>query len=442
MADGTLPPEVALEQQRLTRQQQMAQALIGNNQQPQGQMIGNRYVAPSIFQNLQPVANMLAGAYIGNQADEKQLALADKLRKRESEVLGKYMTSMTPVEAKEGGIYGPQGLTTQTTADMYGPNMELNPQYKQVAPVQGRGADYKSAFEAAMDPYAPAYLKQSAIDMLKTQKLGEGETLNRFDFNTGKLVPIAEGGEKVAPEVRAAAQSLGIRGNPSTWTQQQTDAVRNQMTAFKRDTASKFDFTNMLGKSVSDVQPILIASKTATSGAIQQADAANRIIEAIDSNQLFTGAGANQKLQLAQIGQMLGVTGEKAEDKIANTRQAIQGLAQLTLQGRKQMRGEGAITESEGALAQRAMSGDVSLTASEIRQLANAAKRSGKFTYDQHQSMMGALAKDSPNSIPYYQIEVNPSIFDPINKKPAAGTSKTVNDALSIVRGSNPNEGN
>jgi len=155
----------------------------------------------------------------------------------------------------------------------------------------------------------------------------------------------------------------------------------------------------------------LVASKTATSGAIQQADAANRIIQSLDTNKIFTGAGANQKLQMAQIGQMLGVTGNRTEEIVANTRQAIQGLAQLTLQGRKQMRGEGAITESEGALAQRAMSGDVSLTAGELRILANAAKRSAKFTYDQHQSMMSALAKDSPNSVPYYQLEVNPSIF-------------------------------
>ena len=57
-----LPPEVALEQQRLTRQQQLANALLQNNQQPQGQMVSGRYVAPSIFQNLQPVANMLTGA--------------------------------------------------------------------------------------------------------------------------------------------------------------------------------------------------------------------------------------------------------------------------------------------------------------------------------------------------------------------------------------------
>jgi hypothetical protein len=124
---------------------------------------------------------------------------------------------------------------------------------------------------------------------------------------------------------------------------------------------------------------------------------------------------------------MLGATGDTAGQKIANTRQAIQGLAQLTLQGRKQMRGEGAITESEGSLAQRAMSGDVSLTAAEIKQLAIAAKRSAKFTYDQHQSMMNALAKDSPNSLPYYQIEVNPNIFGPVG---SSSPNRTKADAI------------
>jgi hypothetical protein len=419
-----LPPEVALEQQRLTRQQQLANALMQNNQQPQGQMVSGRFVAPSFFQNLQPVANMLTGAYLSNKAEEKQLALADRLRKREGELVNKYMASITPVEAQAGGIYGPDGkLTMQTTADMYGPDMALNPQYKQVAPVQGRGPDYKTAFEAAMDPYSPKYLKQSAMDMLKTQKLGEGETLNRFDFNTGKLVPIAEGGEKVAPDVRAAAQALGIRGNPSTWNEQQTAAVRNQMASFKRDSSSKFDFSNLLGKSAtSEVGPMLVASKTAAGSAVQQADAANRILTAVNTDKIFAGAGANQKLQLAQIGQMLGATGNTADEKIANTRSAIQGLAQLTLQGRQQMKGQGAVTESEGALAQRAVSGDVSLTAGELRQLAEAAKRTAKFQYDQHQSMVQALAKDQPNAVPYYQLEVNPSIFDPYGTKSSVRT--------------------
>jgi hypothetical protein len=43
-------------------------------------MVSGRYVAPSFFQQLQPVANMLAGAYLQNKGDEKALALANELR--------------------------------------------------------------------------------------------------------------------------------------------------------------------------------------------------------------------------------------------------------------------------------------------------------------------------------------------------------------------------
>jgi hypothetical protein len=227
----------------------------------------------------------------------------------------------------------------------------------------------------------------------------------------GSTQEVASGDEDLPDSIQYAITVGQLPSNPKTWTPQQAALAKSIVESKTSAGANKFDFSNMLGKSVSDVAPILIASKTATGGAIQQADAANRIIQSLDTNKIFTGAGANQKLQAAQIGQMLGVTGGKTEEIVANTRTAIQGLAQLTLQGRKQMRGEGAITESEGALAQRAMSGDVSLTAGELRILANAAKRSAKFTYDQHQSMMGALAKDSPNSVPYYQLEVNPNIF-------------------------------
>jgi len=242
------------------------------------------------------------------------------------------------------------------------------------------------------------------------------------------MKPIYQGAGKQPDSIKYAIAIGQLPSDPKTWTSQQAAYAKTLVESKASSGANKYDFSNMLGKSVSDIQPMLIASKTATSGAIQQADAANRIIEAVDTNKIFTGAGANQKLQLAQIGSMLGVAGDNAEQKIGNTRQAIQGLAQLTLQGRKQMRGEGAITESEGALAQRAMSGDVSLTATEIKQLANAAKRSAKFTYDQHQSMMGALAKDSPNSLPYYQIEVNPNIFGPVG-----GSSPTRDKADAII---------
>jgi hypothetical protein len=77
---GTLPPELYAQQQQLNRQQQLAGMLMQQNQQPQGQIISGRYVAPNFFQALQPVANMLTGAYLAKQGDTKAAELAQQLR--------------------------------------------------------------------------------------------------------------------------------------------------------------------------------------------------------------------------------------------------------------------------------------------------------------------------------------------------------------------------
>ena len=413
MADiGTLSPEQMLQQQQILRQQKMAEMLMQQGmQQPQSQMVGGRYIAPSLTQNLAQLANVYMGQRGLEKANQAQIDMAKAIRQGEIESLADFEKIKRGTPAVEGGIYGPDNtLTMQTTPDMIGPQGELTSQYRRVAPVAGVAPNPQAAYaNLYANPKASQRQRDFAFNKMNEGpiKVGPEDVL----LEAGTYKPLYQGAGKQPDSIRYAIAIGRLPADPKTWTAEEAAYAKQLVESKTSAGANKFDFSNMLGKSVSDVAPMLVASKTATSGAIQQADAANRIIQSLDTNKLFTGAGANQKLQAAQIGQMLGVTGNKTEEIVANTRQAIQGLAQLTLQGRKQMRGEGAITESEGALAQRAMSGDISLTAGELRILANAAKRSAKFTYDQHQSMMSALAKDSPNSVPYYQLEVNPSIF-------------------------------
>jgi len=413
MADiGTLNPEQMLQQQQILRQQKMAEMLMQQGmQQPQSQMVGGRYIAPSLTQNLAQLANVYMGQRGLEKANQAQIDMAKAIRQGEIESLADFEKIKRGTPAVEGGIYGPDNtLTMQTTPDMIGPQGELTSQYRRVAPVAGVAPNPQAAYaNLYANPKASQRQRDFAFNKMNEGpiKVGPEDVL----LEAGTYKPLYQGAGKQPDSIRYAIAIGRLPADPKTWTAEEAAYAKQLVESKTSAGANKFDFSNMLGKSVSDVAPMLVASKTATSGAIQQADAANRIIQSLDTNKIFQGAGAEQKLQLAQIGQMLGVTGNKTEEIVANTRQAIQGLAQLTLQGRKQMRGEGAITESEGALAQRAMSGDISLTAGELRILANAAKRSAKFTYDQHQSMMGALAKDSPNSVPYYQLEVNPSIF-------------------------------
>jgi hypothetical protein len=69
------------ELQDVSRQRKLADLLMAQGmQQPQGQMISGYYVAPSFTQQLNPMANILAGQAIGGRADTEQAKLAETLR--------------------------------------------------------------------------------------------------------------------------------------------------------------------------------------------------------------------------------------------------------------------------------------------------------------------------------------------------------------------------
>ena len=102
MADiGTLNPEQMLQQQQILRQQKMAEMLMQQGmQQPQGQMISGRYVAPSIFQNLAGLANVYMGQRGIERADQAQIDLAKRLRADETSAMADYFQQIKPIPAQ------------------------------------------------------------------------------------------------------------------------------------------------------------------------------------------------------------------------------------------------------------------------------------------------------------------------------------------------------
>ena len=80
------------ELQDVSRQRKLAELLMAQGmQQPQGQMISGHYVAPSFTQQLNPMANILAGQAIGGRADTKQAELASALRTQGDAAVQKVM---------------------------------------------------------------------------------------------------------------------------------------------------------------------------------------------------------------------------------------------------------------------------------------------------------------------------------------------------------------
>ena len=365
---GTLPPELYAEQQALNRQQQLATMLMQQNQQPQGQMVSGRYVPTSFFQNLQPVANMLTGAYLAKQGDTKAAELAQKLREGRSSAEEKIIQQMTGTPAQATEMAGPYGQNVNRSGMNVPMPVAVQPA---VAPdLAGALREIRTNPYGAGKEYTPAILKQMMPEdtsdyrnFLKVKAEGFGGTFNDY---------------------------------------QNIDANRKRPV-----TNTSTNIVNTMGKSIAgEVGPMMKEAQAIAQAAVKTEDSANRIIQAVDSNKAFTGTGANVRLGAAQLANTLGLGGNTLETKIGNTRQAMQGLAELTLQGRQQMRGQGAITESESKLAERAISGDITFTPTEIKQLANAAKRSSDYAYNNYQAKIGEMAKnpDTAGLVPYYQV--------------------------------------
>jgi hypothetical protein len=97
---SNIPAEYTADALELARAQRLAQ-MLSSAPTPEGQMISGRYVAPSITQNLAQLANAVTGAYFGNQAEQKQLKLAEKLRQDKLMTQEGIMTALDKGDTKK-----------------------------------------------------------------------------------------------------------------------------------------------------------------------------------------------------------------------------------------------------------------------------------------------------------------------------------------------------
>jgi hypothetical protein len=216
MADiGTLNPEQMLQQQQILRQQKMAEMLMQQGmQQPQGQMISGRYVAPSIFQNLAGLANTYVGQRGIEKAEQAQLDLAKQLREQGVQETQRLMNT-----------FGGKSAVPEQVTEMAGPYMGNIP--KPTATIAGTPAitaNPKLAYAEALNmqsPQARALLPFLATEAFKKPKWEKAEYTDEKTGKTRQGVidvnspdPISTfqvGGTK--PEMTAAERiGLNMRG--------------------------------------------------------------------------------------------------------------------------------------------------------------------------------------------------------------------------------------
>jgi hypothetical protein len=254
---GTFPPELYEQQQQLNRQQQMAQLLMQQSQQqPQGQMVSGRYVAPSFFQNVLPLAQMYAGTRMAEQGDKKALELAAKLRQRYGDEIKEFRNLMQGREELAPEQAGPTQTGQAIPQEMVrgAPNVQgaydfaataYNPTLQAAGlrkltegPIKVGIEDslidpvtMKPVFTGAGKPRTPIQIDTgTAIELRdprdptvvlqripKSQMPTAGQVVETADgpmivnTRTGEATPIMAGGQAIAPKL-TAEQSKDIVG--------------------------------------------------------------------------------------------------------------------------------------------------------------------------------------------------------------------------------------
>lgn len=148
-------------------------------------------------------------------------------------------------------------------------------------------------------------------------------------------------------------------------------------------------------------------------------------------NNAFIGPAANQRVSLAQIGEVLGVNGANTTEKLENTRNVMQGLARQELSAAGQMKGQGQITESERGILRKAESGQINeLTKPELNVLLGALEKTANARISQHNQNLQRLKRDpaAAGVADYMNVEI-PSIVTKPNAPNADGASRIRFDA-------------
>jgi len=210
------------ELQDVSRQRKLAELLMAQGmQQPQGQMISGHYVAPSFTQQLNPMANILAGQAIGGRADTEQAKLADTLRTQKGQALSTFQQLMSKPETRGQAMqYAASNRFLQPLAAKLAEGMKLGEGEKFVIPgMDGQSVEMASGGAKYHAPISVDTGNSTVLlDPITKQKIAEYpkahqpvagqvvETANGpmlVNTRTGQATPVMSGGQAIAPKLTA-----------------------------------------------------------------------------------------------------------------------------------------------------------------------------------------------------------------------------------------------
>jgi len=284
---------------------------------------------------------------------------------------------------------------------------------------QAQGVYDQATQEAMMkQKLDQAKLQQEYINKYAAENPQLGGVLKAFPEAAPKILEQQYKPEDLPSSVKEFQYAVKNDGYKGTY----ADFVKEQ----KRAGATNVNvggesFSKEFGKGVaSNVQTTYEGAQAAQNTIAKIQDIRPLIKEGV-----YAGPLSKQQQLITQIGTKLGVASPDATETLKRTAETMQGLAQFELNAAAQMKGQGAITENERMLIQRAAGGRLdNFTAPEMDSLLNALEKTSKYKIKAHETNLERLKKtpEASQFSEYYKLPPMPEAPKPI--APAAGRTR------------------
>ena len=343
----------------MDRQRKLAEMLIAQGQQqPQGQMVGGRFIPVAPTQNLANLFNTALGTYGMYKADQKALDLANRIRQGEIEAFADFEKTKrgTPAVVENTEMAGP--FTGNIPKPMLSrdvvPAVPPNPQ-----------AAYASLY---YNPKASPKMRDLAFAKMTAEPEGfilpEGATRVEKQPD-GTFKTVATGADKTSPEYKnyLIAKNDPINPFKGGFTDYQVSLKKAGAPTTLVNTSNKFatGFANKASEGAYGMYEQALAAP-------QAIENAKRTIQLVNSG-AFTGAAADVKLQAAKIFNVLGANNQ---DTITKTEQLFSNRGKALLGSVKAsgLAGSQGLTEGERKFLTAAEGGTITLDAETLKAMA------------------------------------------------------------------------
>jgi hypothetical protein len=322
----------------MDRQRKLAEMLIAQGQQqPQGQMVGNRFIPVAPTQNLANLFNTALGAYGMYQTDQKALDLANRIRQGEIEAFADFEKNRLGTPATENAPAIPPNNRAALANLYYNP--KASPKMRDLA-----------------------FAKMTADPEAFT--LTEGAV--RYERQPdGSIKQVATGADKTSSEYKDYLVATKDPVNPfrGSFLDYQTTLKKAGAPSVSVNTANKFatGFANKASEGAYNMYEQALAAP-------QAIENAKRTIQLVNSG-AFTGAAADIKLQAARL---FNVVGANNQDTISKTEQLFSNRGKAMLGSIKSsgLAGSQGLTEGERKFLTQAEGGTITLDAETLKAMA------------------------------------------------------------------------